>query len=76
VKEIEAPEYVPAPFLLTHRELEVMRLLAQGRSNKELAATLDMSVRTAESHHARILAKLGIDSPGELVRIAIRDGLI
>jgi len=76
VKEIEAPEYVPAPFLLTHRELEVMRLLAQGRSNKELAATRDMSVRTAESHHASILAKLGIDSPGELVRIAIRDGLI
>ena len=76
VKEIEAPEYVPALFLLTHRELEVMRLLAQGRSNKELAATLDMSVRTAESHHASILAKLGINSPGDLVRIAIRDGVI
>jgi hypothetical protein len=42
----------------------------------KLAAMLDMSVRTAESHHASILAKLGIDSPGELVRIAIRDGLI
>ena len=74
--EIEAPEYVPAPFLLTPRELQVMRLLALGKSNKELAAELDMSVRTAESHHASILAKLGISSPGEIVRIAIRDGVI
>jgi two-component system response regulator NreC len=76
VDELEAPEYVPAPFLLTPRELEVMRLLALGKSNKELAAELDMSVRTAESHHASILAKLGVRSPGEVVRIAIRDGVI
>ncbi len=74
--ELEAPEYVPSPFLLTPRELEVMRLLALGKSNKELAAELDMSVRTAESHHASILAKLGVSSPGEVVRIAIRDGVI
>lgn len=76
VDAIDAPEYVPAPFLLTPRELEVMRLLALGKSNKELAAELDMSVRTAESHHASILAKLGVSSPGDIVRIAIRDGVI
>jgi DNA-binding NarL/FixJ family response regulator len=53
-----------------------MRLLVQGQSNKELAGELGMSVRTAESHHASILGKLGIDSIGEMVRVAIRDGVI
>ena len=74
--EIELPEYVPAQFILTPKEFEVMRLLVQGQSNKELAGELGMSVRTAESHHASILTKLGIDSIGELVRVAIRDGVI
>jgi DNA-binding NarL/FixJ family response regulator len=74
--QIELPEYVPAHFLLTPRELEVMRLLAIGKSNKEVANELNMSVRTAESHHANILTKLAVDSIGEIVRIAIRDGVI
>lgn len=74
--QIELPEYVPAHFLLTPRELEVMRLLALGRSNKEVATELNMSVRTAESHHANVLTKLAVDSIGEIVRIAIRDGVI
>jgi DNA-binding NarL/FixJ family response regulator len=69
------PEYVPVQFLLTSRELEVLRMLALGKSNKELAAELDMSVRTAESHHANIMAKLNVDSLGELVRLAIRDNV-
>jgi DNA-binding NarL/FixJ family response regulator len=74
--QIELPEYVPVHFLLTPRELEVMRLLALGKSNKEVANDLNMSVRTAESHHANILTKLAVDSIGEIVRIAIRDGVI
>lgn len=74
--ELTLPEYVPAQFLLTRRELEVMRLLASGRSNKQVADDLTMSVRTVEHHHANILAKLGTDSLGELVRIAIRDNVI
>lgn len=74
--EIEAPDFVPAQFLLTYRELEVMRLLALGKSNKELATELGMSVRTAETHHANVLSKLRIESLGEIVRIAIRDGVI
>jgi DNA-binding NarL/FixJ family response regulator len=74
--QIEPPEYIPAQFLLTPRELEVIRLLALGKSNKEVAADLNMSVRTAESHHANILTKLAVDSIGEIVRIAIRDGVI
>jgi DNA-binding NarL/FixJ family response regulator len=70
---VKAPEYIPAPFLLTPRELDVLRLLARGKTNKELAAELGMSVRTAESHHANLMAKLNAESLGELVRIAIRD---
>jgi two-component system, NarL family, response regulator NreC len=76
VEKIESTEYVPAPFVLTPKELEVMRLLVLGQSNKELASELGMSVRTAESHHASILAKLRVDSVGEMVRVAIRDGVI
>lgn len=71
----EAPQYIPVHFLLTTRELEVFRLLAHGKSNKELAADLEMSVRTAESHHANIMAKLGVDSPADLTRLAIRDSV-
>lgn len=76
VDEIESPDFVPAQFLLTPRELEVMRLLALGKSNKELASELGISVRTAETHHANVLAKLRVDSLGEMVRIAIRDSVI
>ncbi len=72
---VESPEYVPVQFVLTPRELDVLRLLARGKSNKELAAELDMSVRTAESHHGNIVAKLGVNSLADLIRIAIRDGI-
>jgi DNA-binding NarL/FixJ family response regulator len=74
--EIDASEYIPIHFLLTPKELEVTRLLAQGKSNKEVANDLHMSVRTAETHHANILNKLAVDSIGEIVRMAIRDGVI
>jgi len=72
-EHLELPEYVPVQFILTPREIDVLRLLANGRSNKELAADLDMSVRTAESHHANIMAKLEVNSLADLVRLAIRD---
>ncbi len=72
---VEAPEYIPAQFLLTARELGVLRLLARGKTNKELAAELGMGVRTAESHRANVMAKLNVESLGELVRIAVRDGV-
>jgi two-component system response regulator NreC len=73
---VEAPEYIPVQFLFTPRELDVLQLLARGRSNKELAVELDMSVRTAECHHANIMAKLNVRSLGDLVRIAFRDGVM
>src|SRR3984885_3286122 len=73
---LETPEYIPVQFLLTPRELDVLRLLARGKTNKELAGDLNMSVRTAESHHANIREKLKVESLADVVRLAIRDGVI
>jgi DNA-binding NarL/FixJ family response regulator len=73
---LETPEYIPVQFLLTPRELDVLRLLARGKTNKELAGELNMSVRTAESHHANIREKLKVESLADVVRLAIRDGII
>lgn len=61
---------------LTPRELEVVQLLAEGKSNKEVATSLGIAVKTAETHRARIMAKLGIRSIGELVRYAVRNHIV
>ena len=60
--------------LLTKREREVLRLMAQGWRTKEIAETLDISAKTVETYRARIMMKLRIDLAG-LVRFAIRAGL-
>ena len=61
---------------LTTREREVIRLLAEGRSNKETAGILGISVRTSETHRASLMRKLGIESLASLVRYAIRNHII
>jgi len=61
---------------LTARQREVLQLLAEGRSAKEVAAVLKISIRTAEVHKARILEALGLRSTAELVQYAIRNGII
>lgn len=61
---------------LTRREREVLRLLAEGGSNKEIAALLGISIKTAETHRARIMTKLAVHSMSGLVRYAIRSGVI
>jgi non-specific serine/threonine protein kinase len=61
---------------LTPRELEVLRLLAAGRSTPELAATLSISPRTATTHVANLLGKLGVDSRAAAVALAYRIGLV
>ena len=53
-----------------------MRLLAQSSSNKEIAAALGISVRTAETHRATLMRKLGINSLAGIVRYAIRNNII
>jgi two-component system response regulator NreC len=61
---------------LSDREREVMRLLALGHTNQEIAKMLYISVRTAETHRAHIMQKLGLSSRAELVRHAIEQGLL
>jgi DNA-binding NarL/FixJ family response regulator len=61
---------------LTDRERDVVRLLVQGNSNKEIAAVLGISIRTAETHRATLMRKLGLDSLAALVRYAIRNNII
>ena len=61
---------------LTAREREVLQLLAEGRSNKEIASALGITAKTVETHRARIMAKLGFHSMSELVRYAIRNRVI
>jgi two-component system, NarL family, response regulator NreC len=64
------------PHELTTREREIVRLLAGGGSNKEIAIALGISLRTAETHRANIMHKLGTDSVASLVRYAIRNHII
>jgi DNA-binding NarL/FixJ family response regulator len=62
--------------LLTTREREVLQMIAEGKTNKEIAAALELSVYTIEAHRGRIMEKLNLHSTGELVRFALRAGLI
>jgi DNA-binding NarL/FixJ family response regulator len=61
---------------LTTREREVFHLLAEGLTTKEIARRLDISVKTAENHRGRVLDKLGTRNTAELVRYALRKGLL
>ena len=61
---------------LSEREREVLRLLALGHTNQEIAKQLYISVRTAETHRAHIMQKLRLSSRAELVRYALEEGLL
>ena len=62
--------------LLTDREKEVLHLLAEGRSNKEVAALLDLGVSTVETHRANLMQKLNLHNTAEIVLYAVRKGII
>jgi DNA-binding NarL/FixJ family response regulator len=62
--------------LLTTREREVLQLLAEGKNNKEVAAVLNLSLYTVETHRGNILQKLNLHSGAELILYAIRKGVI
>jgi DNA-binding NarL/FixJ family response regulator len=68
-KELNVPK-------LTPREREIVQLLAEGKSTKEVASLLDLSVKTAETHRSNIMRKLSIHSVSELVLYAIRNNII
>jgi DNA-binding NarL/FixJ family response regulator len=62
--------------LLTDREKEVLHLLAEGRSNKEVATLLDIGLSTVETHRANLMQKINLHSTAEIVLYAVRKGLI
>ncbi len=62
--------------LLTDREREVLHLLAEGRSNKEVATLLDLGLSTVETHRANLMQKLNLHNTAEIVLYAVRKGLI
>jgi DNA-binding NarL/FixJ family response regulator len=62
--------------ILTSREREVIQLLAEGRTSKEVAATLNLSVKTAETHRTNLMRKLGLHSVADLTRYAVRNGIV
>ena len=61
---------------LTARQREVLRLIAQGKRMKEIAAELKISVRTVEDHKAQLLQTLGVGTTADLVKFAVRQGLV
>jgi DNA-binding NarL/FixJ family response regulator len=61
---------------LSDREKQIYQLLAEGRSNKEIAATLYLSIHTVETHRSKIMEKLGVHSLAELVLSAVRRGIV
>ncbi len=61
---------------LSTREREVLQLIAEGKTNKEVATKLNLSVYTVDSHRGKIMEKLNLHSAGELVRFAIKNGLV
>jgi DNA-binding NarL/FixJ family response regulator len=62
--------------LLSTREREVLQMIAESKTNKDIANALNLSVYTVEAHRGRIMEKLNLHSIGELVRFAVRNGLI
>ena len=65
-----------APDRLTSREREIVQLLSEGRSSKEVAAVLEISVKTVDTHRANIMRKLNLHSVSELVLYAVRNQII
>ncbi|HUE52948.1 MAG TPA: response regulator transcription factor [Terriglobales bacterium] len=69
-------EQEPSLTILSPREREIVQLLAEGRSSKEIASTLDLSVSTVETHRSNIMRKLDIHSISELVLYAVRNNIV
>jgi DNA-binding NarL/FixJ family response regulator len=79
LKHLDSPSGTPvlgSKGRLTSREREIVQLLSEGKSSKEVASVLDISVKTAETHRANIMRKLEIHSVAGLVRYAVRNQLV
>jgi DNA-binding NarL/FixJ family response regulator len=67
---------LPGPAILTTRERQILKLIAEGKSNKEIAALLFISVRTVDHHRASLMEKLSLKGTAELVKYALRKGFV
>jgi DNA-binding NarL/FixJ family response regulator len=70
------PNHKDSAMILTSRQREILQLLAEGKSSKEVASSLNISVKTAETHRASIMRRLNFHSVSELVRYAVRNEII
>ena len=76
VRRLQAQGLTDSFDLLTDREKEVLQLLAEGRSNKEVATQLNVGLSTIETHRANLMQKLNLHSTAEIVLYAVRKGVI
>jgi len=76
VNELEARGAEDTWELLTDREREILQLVAEGKTNKEIAAVLNISIYTIDTHRSHILQKLNLHSAPELILYAVRKGII
>jgi DNA-binding NarL/FixJ family response regulator len=76
VRQLQARGLTDSYHLLTDREKEVLQLLAEGRSNKEVAALLDVGLSTVETHRANLMQKLNLHNTAEIVLYAVRKRII
>lgn len=76
VRQLQARGLADTYHLLTDREKEVLQLLAEGRSNKDVALLLDVGVSTVETHRANLMHKLNLHNTAEIVLYAVRKGII
>jgi two-component system, NarL family, response regulator NreC len=76
VRQLQARGLTDSYHLLTDREREVLQLLAEGRSNKEVATLLNLGVSTVETHRANLMQKLNLHNTAEIVLYAVRKRII
>lgn len=76
VTSLSESSTVPAEAALTEREIQVLRLVAEGLNSREIAERLNISAKTVDTHRANIMEKLGVHNTAELIRVAIQKGLV
>jgi two-component system, NarL family, response regulator NreC len=76
VRQLQTRGLSDSYHLLTDREKEVLQLLAEGRSNKEVASLLNLGLSTVETHRANLMQKLNLHNTAEIVLYAVRKGII
>lgn len=76
VRSMDQGGDTPSLEILTLREKEILRCIAEGKANKNIAAKLKISIRTVETHRSNLIEKLGLKTPASLVKYAILKGLI